>query len=542
VTDERGGMTISRRDLLKAGVGAAALVAMPRPLVAYFGGRPEPVPPIRDVRIKELAFRAIEAAQDAGAAYADVRLTHKRRRVVDQNVFNTLDREELAAGVRVLVDGYWGFASSPVWSPEEMVRLGREAVEHAKANALGVTRAVELAARPVVVDEHWRTPVEIDPFSVSPYEIADHLRGLQVFISRHGRFTAGETRYTMELKAQAFACSDGAYVTQELIGSEGLLVLSYRPRAGEEVRWPLDGLGRAGVGWELFKGQPIRERIERLMEEMKEHAALPAKAVEVGRYQVVCDAEAVARLIDATLAAATELDRAFGYEADAGGTTYVTDPLGMVGALQVASPMLTLSANRSEPGGAATVGWDDEGVRPEEVTLVREGVLVDFQTTRESATWLADYYGRNGRPVASRGCAWAESGIHAPLQRRPNLVVSPGPGDLDFEGAVAGVGNGIAVRGLEIDVDFQGLNGIGFGDRVYEVKNGTRVARILGAGFLFRAPELWKGLVALGGARSSERFGMESVKGQPEQRAGHSVTAPVAVFEQFTVVDALRKA
>jgi len=204
--------------------------------------------------------------------------------------------------------------------------------------------------------------------------------------------------------------------------------------------------------------------------------------------------------------------------------------------------MLTLSANRSEPGGAATVGWDDEGVRPEEVTLVREGVLVDFQTTRESATWLADYYGRNGRPVASRGCAWAESGIHAPLQRRPNLVVSPGPGDLDFEGAVAGVGNGIAVRGLEIDVDFQGLNGIGFGDRVYEVKNGTRVARILGAGFLFRAPELWKGLVALGGARSSERFGMESVKGQPEQRAGHSVTAPVAVFEQFTVVDALRKA
>src|SRR5690606_35134436 len=133
---------------------------MPRPVLACFGRGPEPVPPIRDPRIRELAFRAVEAAKGAGASYVEVRLTHRRIRSLSEPfVTNFNDHEELTVGVRALVDGYWGFAGSPVWSPEEMERLGREAVQHAKVNALGPVRVVELAPRPVVADGHWQTPV-----------------------------------------------------------------------------------------------------------------------------------------------------------------------------------------------------------------------------------------------------------------------------------------------------------------------------------------------------------------------------------------------
>ena len=536
-------LSITRRELLKVGFGAAAMVAMPRPVLACFGRGPESVPPIRDPRIKELAFRAVEAAKAAGASYVDVRLMHKRIRTFSfANLTNTADAEELTVGVRALVDGYWGFAGSPVWSPEEMARLGREAVQHAKVNALGLARAVELAPRPIVTDAHWETPVEIDPFEVSPFEIVDYQKGLEYFAARNPRFSLKHELTRFELREEAFACSDGSYLTQRLFSSEGLCTLTYTPEAGVQVEWPLEGLSRASVGWELYKRQPMRDRIEQLMEEMREHCKLPVKPVEVGRYAVVCDAESVARLVDATLGAATELDRALGYEANADGTSYLNNPLAMMGAFEVAGPMLTLTANRSEPGGAATVRWDAEGVEPDEFTIVKEGILTDFQTTRESAGWLAECYRRRGQPVRSHGCAVAESGNHAPLQRRPNLVIFPGTESLDFDDLVGGLEDGIAVKGLDVEIDFQGLSGLGVGQRVYEIKGGRPVARIVGAGFLFRAPELWKSIAALGGPESVRRYGLATRKGQPAQVAYHSVTAPPAVFEQFTVIDVLRKA
>lgn len=536
-------MSITRRELLKVGISAAALVAVPRPVLAYFGGGPEPVPPIQDPRVKELAFRAVEAAMDAGSTYVDVRLTHTRARSFGlAMVTNINDSEELTVGVRALVDGYWGFAGSATWSPEEMARLGREAVQHAKINALGLVRVVDLAPKPVVTDAHWQTPVEIDPFEVSPFEIVDYQKGLQYFVARDREFTLSHRATRFEVREEAFACSDGSYVTQRLYGSDGVITLTYTPEAGQQMEWLLDGLSRAGVGWELYAGQPLRDRIERLKEEMKEHWMLPVKPVEVGRYPTVCDARSVAGLIDATLGSSTELDRALGYEANADGTSFLNDPLEMIGSFEVANPILTLNANRSEPGGAATVRWDAEGVEPAEFTLVQDGVLVDFQTTRESAGWLADHYRDQGRPFRSHGCAFAQTANHAPLQRRPNLVVEPGEEALDFDDLVTGLEDGIAIKGLHIEIDFQGLNGMGVGQRVYEIKGGKPVARVVGAGFLFRAPELWKSLAVLGGAQSVRRYGLETRKGQPAQEAHHSVTAPPAVFEQFTVIDALRKA
>src|SRR5688572_10217939 len=109
-------MPITRRDLLKAGASAAALTglaSLPRPLLAQLDGAPEPVPAIRDPRLKALALRAIDAARSAGATYADVRLTHTRTRGFRGNPQPPGDRESIVVGARALVDGYWGFASGP---------------------------------------------------------------------------------------------------------------------------------------------------------------------------------------------------------------------------------------------------------------------------------------------------------------------------------------------------------------------------------------------------------------------------------------------
>ena len=533
---------VTRRDLLKAGAGAAVLAALPRPLLAQLGGRPEPVPQIQDQRVKELALRGIEAARAAGAAYADVRLSHTRTRSFGYPSIQSIgDREEMVVGVRALVDGYWGFASGPVWSPEEMSRLGREAVHQARANTLGKSRVVELAPRPAVRDGHWVMPVAIDPFETSPFAIVDHLASLSYFASRLPNITPVGNGCTFHVQEKAFAASDGSYCTQRIHRSEGSFSVRFQKRGLPTSNGSLDRLTPAGLGWELYTGQPLRDYLEQLAAEIEADARLPMKPVEVGRYDTAFDAWTVGQLMDQTLGRATELDRALGYEANAGGTSYLNQPLEMVGQFQAGAPAITVTANRSEPGGAATTRWDDEGVVPDEFALVKAGVLADFQTTRESAGWLGDYYARQGTPVRSHGCAAAPSALEAPLTHSPNLTLAAGREALDFDAAVAAVGRGVAVREMHVDMDFQSASGLGMG-RVYEVKDGKRVARLVGAGFLFRATDLWKGLQTLGGAGSARRFGWSASKGEPAQSTHHSVTAPPAVFEQLTFVDIMRKA
>jgi TldD protein len=519
---------------------AAAISAVPRPLLASIGRKPEPVPPFDDPRLESLIARALEAARTSGASYVDARLTYDRtREIFAGSLVN--DSEAMNAGVRALVNGYWGFACGPIWSPDEMARLGREATAQAKTNALGKTRAVELAPTLVVKRGNWETPMKLDPFTVPVNEVVDFLGSLGVFLSRTPGTEVKSNQCVFTSQAKAFGSTDGSYITQRTCITSGSFVFGLDLGHGKGGATGLDCLGPTGVGWELYRDQPLRDEIRKALELVREDALLPVKPVDVGRYDTVFDAASMASLVNATLGCATELDRALGYEANAGGTSYLNEPFDMIGSYEAGSPLLSVMANRSEAGGLATVRWDDEGVAPEDFPLVKDGVLVDFQTTRESAGWLKATYAKTGKPLRSHGCAAAPSALYAPIQHIPNLTLAAGREAVDFDGLVARLDNGIAVRALTLFMDFQCLNGMGLA-RTYDVKRGKRVAIIGSAGILFRAPELWKGLAALGGTESVRRIGALANKGEPNQKTFHSVTAPPALFKQMTYIDPMRKA
>jgi len=488
-----------------------------------------------------LAARAIDAARSAGAAYADVRLTQTReQRFLGYSLVEETDRT--GAGVRVLVNGYWGFLSSAVWTADEMARLARGAVAQAKANGQGATRVVALGTVPVVANGEWTMPVKYDPFDISTEEKADFIHDVsdEVVAQMNGRFPDAQMEFRRQRKV--FASSAGSVWTQTTYLTGAEFNVGYPNDFARRLppgQAGIDFLTPAGRGWEYILDSGLVERLPALFDEAEQSRYLVP--VEVDRYDTVFSARAMAALIDNTLGAATELDRAMGYEANAGGTSYLDAPLEMLGTYNVGTPKISVTANRSLAGGAATVQWDDEGVAPGDFTIVKDGVLVDFQTTREQTAWISGYYDKTGKPLASHGCAGAESALRVTMQHAPNLQLMPSASETSFAQMVAETKKGVAVMSMSASMDQQQLNGVGYAV-LRKIVNGALGPYIMNGGVQFRAPELFKNLVAVGGASESRWFGMARGKGQPLQSTTHSVGAVPARIANVDIIDITHRA
>jgi TldD protein len=289
---------------------------------------------------------------------------------------------------------------------------------------------------------------------------------------------------------------------------------------------------RVAGGWEQCAAAPMHAKIDRTLEDFFRRHPEPVqrpRPVELGRFDIVCVSSVVRQLLAYTVTSAFELDRVLGYEANAGGMSWISDPLTAMGT-QIGSPLVTITGNRSAPGQLATVQWDDEGVAPDEVTVVKQGTLNDFWTTREMAGWLEPAYQKRGLPVRSHGCAASGSALDFPLVHPPNVELRPGSEAVRFEDLVTSTTRGIAILGGSAVTDPQGSSGAfdarNFGAvNAREIVNGRLGKPIDNVGFLFQASELWKNVSAVGGTASVESGGMMSTKGEPGQTAMFTVSA-----------------
>jgi TldD protein len=498
--------------------------------------------------LEALALLAVEAAHAAGAVYADARLTRVVVHYYNMRGHGGFsgETEEVGIGVRALVGGAWGFAASPFWTRESVTRLAQDAVAQAKTNARWSTRVVELGTIPVVTGT-WATPVRIDPFAIPIEEKLDAIGYWKDCATRAGcpiPENGGLNGLTFAREERVLATSEGSLVTQTLYNYGGQIYCQV-PGVGSGF---VGGLTPRGEGWERVLDAQIPEQLTTLKEKIQAQAALQrtARPSEVGRYTLVCDGATMAALVEQTLGVATQLDRALGYEANAGGTSIIDDPLAMVGHLQVASPHVTVTANRTAPTQLATVAWDDDGVVPEPFPLVQDGVLVDFQTTREQAAWLAPYYQRQGKPGRSHGCAAAQDAHYISLQHMPNLALAPSPTARSLEALVADVPEGILLEGGVVECDFQARTGLLQG-AMRTITHGKLGPPLTGGAVQFETLPLWHNVIAVGGAQTeggTDRWidGFNLYKGEPPQRTSHSVRAVAATITNQALIDPQRRA
>jgi len=540
-------MGISRREFLRyCSVTTVALTAV----------RDWPLSPMAEVSArtllltdwKELADVALETARRLGASYADIRIIRSRRETVaigpgggggfgaffapeeegrDRRPARVTRSESMGFGVRVLYNGTWGFSASPLITPDEIRRIAAEAVAIARANAAINTTRVRLAPVKAYRDT-WQTPIAKNPFDVSLDEKIGHL----VKVEELGRKVRGVARVAASLafvhEHKRFASTEGSYIEQHIYQTlPNLAITAMRRDAGPrpEIATRNAFIPPQSIGYEYVEQLKWAEITEQIAQEAVE--MLSAKEVQPGRYTLLIAPSNLYLTIHETIGHSTELDRVLGYEANFAGTSFLT--LDKLGKYRVGSKIVNFVADRTTPGGLATVGYDDDGVPAQRWHLIREGVLVGYQTTRELAHVVRENF--------SRGCSYADSWSSMPIPRMPNVWLEPGRERLSPEDLIADTKEGILIEGRgSYSIDQQRLNFQFGGNAFWEIKNGKKVGMLRNVVYQSYTPEFWNSCDAICSQEYWVNQGTPGDgKGEPQQTNSVSHGCAMARFRNITV-------
>jgi len=465
---------------------------------------------------EELVALALRSAADASAGYADVRWVREEREsvtVTDDRVEGLTADDTSGVGVRVLVDGCWGFAASALLGPGSVRALGHRAVQIARAAAALQRERVRLApVEPAVAS--WSTPVGRDPFAVG----LDEKVGLLLAACAAERTVPGlaYARASIDLwrRRTLFLSSEGARidqtVTQTGAGIEAVAV------SGDDLQrrsYPnsFRGQHQAG-GWEVALGLDLAGNAPRVAREAVELLAAPELPERVTT--VILDGSQLGLQVHESVGHALELDRILGMEAAFAGTSFVG--AGDRGRLRYGSDRMSVTVDSTTPGGLGTFGFDDEGVPAQRSPVVVDGVVEGFLSSRETAAAAG-----GAANATMRADGWSS----LPLVRMTNVNLEPVEGTLAE--LVADTRDGLLLsinRSWSIDdrrVNFQ------FGvEAAWEIRAGRLGRLYRNPTYDGRTTEFWGSLDAVCGPSEWTVWATPDCgKGQPCQvaRVSHGV-------------------
>jgi len=544
---------LKRRDFIYlTGMGAAAT------MIPGMQGMGNPIDPARaleqvDVTLKkQLADVALNAARSKGATYTDVRIGRYLNQFVvtrEDKVQNIVNTESYGVGVRVIANGSWGFAATDKIDKDSIAKTAETAVAIAKENSRLLSEPVQLAPQKGYGEVSWKAPIEKNGFEVPIKEKVDLLLGVNDAAMKSGAnyitsllFLINEQKY--------FASTDGSYIDQDVHRIwPAFFITKIDAATGKfETRNTLSA--PMGMGYEYLDHRPqnkivggggvtlYKGRFD-MLEDAKAGGAqagekLKAKTVEPGKYDLILDPSHLWLTIHESVGHPTELDRVLGYEANFAGTSFLTLDKWESKKFNFGSKLVNFVADKTQVGSLGAVGYDDEGVGCGQWDLIKDGVLVNYQTIRDQAHILG--------LKASQGCCYADNWSSVQFQRMPNVSLQPGKEKKSVADMIKGVEKGIYIIGDgSFSIDQQRYNFQFGGQLFYEIKNGKIVGMLRDVAYQANSQEFWNSCVGIADS-SDYRLGgaFGDGKGQPPQSNSVSHGSSTARFNGVNVINTAR--
>jgi TldD protein len=341
---------------------------------------------------------------------------HQRKRIEVRANKGQLQRaivDDFAGiGIRVLVNGAWGFASTSELNNKAVLETLKNAVAAAKNLAPKMKEKIVLAPiKPVTgtfksigkdplanysIEDRVKLVMDIDK---SVREKDEKIKGSMVFLREPSNH-----RIIMN--------SDGTDV--ELFDSRpDFYVQATASEAGKIMPY-MDSVGHCG-GWELFKKSPPEEMATRAVETAIK--LLDAPLAKGGKHIVVMEPSVVGIICHEAIGHTVESDFVMAGSA-------VKGKIGK----KVASDHVTMIDTGEQEYAAGWLAVDDAGVKSQRTTVIEKGILKSYLHSRFSA----NHYGVE--PTGSER-AWEYN--DEPLIRMRNTYLEPG--DFTKEELIEGV-------------------------------------------------------------------------------------------------------
>jgi len=401
--------------------------------------------------------KSVDYGRSLGAKYVEVRAQNLFKTLLmtkDGTVEGAKEGTESGAGVRVLVNGAWGFVSLGKLEPKLLTDAVDQAVRLARAASLRVKSPVKLADVKAVEDRVTAKP-EKSPRDVSmEKKIDDALAMDKTVLGYDKRIKSCTISYLDVTGTNYFVNSDGACIQQDKLYVWSRILASARENsvytsAREEIG--------STAGYEVFDTE-TPEKVgtliaKRVVEQLK------AKTPKGGSFPAVIGPNVVGVFIHEAMGHLAEADLTL-----SGSILY--DKLGK----QIASDAVTVYDDGTVEGAFGSFKYDDEGVRTKKTPLIEKGTLTGLMHNRETAQKL------NMEPT---GNARAEDFRVEPIIRMRNTYLAPG--DRSFEELIEDVDFGYylkSFRGGQANLDGTFQVGI---QEAYEIVKGRLGASVRSA-------------------------------------------------------------
>ena len=503
---------------------------------------------------KALADVALNAATKAGASYCDVRIGRYLNQFIvtrDLNVENVANTESAGVGVRVICNGAYGFAATSDMSSDGIANAARQAVAIAKANAKLQSEPVRLAPVKGVGDVSWATPIKKDWRAVPIKEKAD----LLIAANKAGMDNGANFMQSMLFQVNQqkfFASTDGSYIDQDVHRLWAPFQATAVDKATGKFRSRSGLSSPVGKGYEYLDARPehkfkaaggvatLYTESYDIIEDAKAAGRdakrkLTAKSVLPGKYDLMLSPEHLWLTIHENVGHPTELDRVLGYEANYAGTSFATLDKWQTKSFKYGAPIVNLYADKTRPGSLGCVGYDDEGVKTKQWDIIKDGILVNYQATRDQAHIIGE--------KESHGCSYADSWNSVQFQRMPNVSLAAGKKKLTPDEMVKDIKKGIYIVGDgSFSIDQQRYNFQFGGQLFYEIKDGKIGQMLEDVAYQANTQEFWSACSAICDERDWRMGGsFFDGKGQPPQISIVSHGSSTTRFNGINVINTARK-
>jgi len=450
------------------------------------------------------------------ADYADVRFVETDRETIEVengalSSFNVSN--DRGIGIRVLVNGAWGFASTNELRKEELLRTAAQAVEIARASSIVKKENIKLSPVKKYIASYV-TPIIKDPFKIDAAKKIELLiQATNLMLKDKVTKTEGSLDFWKTHKW--FLSSEGSEIEQSIFESGGGIA-AHAIKEGEfQTRsYPASFEGDyATSGYEFIEKLKLSENAERVAHEANK--LLMAPVCPEGIRDIVLGGSQLALQVHESCGHPAELDRVLGKELSYAGGSFLT--LDKLNHFDYGSPMVTITADATIPGGLGSFAFDDEGVPAGKTYLVKQGRFTGYLTSREDAVKLGQ---------KSNGTARAENWNRIPLVRMTNINLLPGHFELDE--LIGDIKDGLYLDyNKSWSIDDRRLN-FQFGTEVArEIKNGKLGKFYKNAMYQGMTPEFWQSCDGIGKEKYWHVWGIPNCgKGQPGQtmHVGHGTS------------------